>query len=180
MTDQGMTDQGGRNDRPDASEVFNPDAIAECEGTFDPSTGECQVENHTHCPWCREIHDCPHELATWSGDEGMGGVEIPELDESLADAPALDAWRETVPPDLHALFEAYALEESVTDVLDEALAVAGVEVDCQGWEMTQSMASGSGSTWYVEDRDAARAALATVWHRLDEARASVLAARPLA
>jgi len=150
----------------------------ECDDTFDAATGTCRVEYHTHCPFCHKISECPHELAAWNDDWGMSGVEIPTVEESLWEDTAPIDWRDLVPAELHALVEAHEQEESQPEILDAALAVAGVEADCQRWEHAQSMASGFGYTWYVADRDAALAALTDVWRRLDEASDAIPAEQP--
>ena len=162
-----MNDEANSFHVPNQEGVDIVDPTAECEGTFDPSSGRCKLSHHTLCPWCWEIYGCRHFLAGWNDDVGLYEVEPPRLyDDSVAEMLVGD-WRTVVTSDLHRVLEVYATDGSHTDLLDEALMIVGVDANCQRWEMLDRMPAGFGYAWYVAYAASARLALQSVWRRVE-------------
>src|SRR4051812_26398154 len=154
------------DDQADADLV---DPTVNCEGTFDRDFGRCTLSHHTHCPWCWEIHDCPHFLAGWNDDVGYYSIKPPRLyDDTVADLLVGD-WQAKAPADLHRVLRIYEVDGSHVELLDEALTVACIEAVCQHWEMLDRMPAGFGYAWYIPDAATARMALQGVWQRIEVA-----------
>jgi hypothetical protein len=80
---------------------------------LDPWTGQCGVNDHTHCPFCGAPsgRDCGHVLASWDSEQGYSGPPLPTPPaglESLAEASE-NQRREALGEfaELYALYEEY-------------------------------------------------------------------------
>jgi hypothetical protein len=153
------------------------DALAgrECKeggGILDPTTGQCESEDHAHCWFCGEQWWCSHRVAAWDDEDGSDGLDIPfprPILGSVGDWST--ALTQTAFGDLRDLVDVYAARdfESSNESEVEYTVIAwlfgrlGVPVVRAGWVGQQTR---SGEVFFTRDPSTVRQKLVPMLDQL--------------